>query len=90
LFPLLHHKAERSSIVDEHKGMVYARCWSKGLGEPVLIRYGRQELVDQDAGAVEAHSGAARRVRTHIAGDLGGAVDTLVDLVFQDFECGDQ
>lgn len=90
LFPLLRHKAEKSGIVDEQKGLAYARCWSKGLGEPILIRFGRRQLVDWDEGGEESRSGLARRVRTYIAGDLGGVVDTLTEPVFQDFEGGDQ
>jgi ActR/RegA family two-component response regulator len=90
LFPLLRHKAGKSGIVDDQNGLVYARCWSKGLGEPILVRFGRRELVERDGGDGESRFGVARRIRTHIVGDLGGVVDTLTEPVFQDFEGGDQ
>jgi ActR/RegA family two-component response regulator len=90
LFPLLRHKAEKSGIVDEEKRLVSTRCWSKGLGEPILIRFGRRQLAERDREDGESRSGVARRIRTHITGDLGGIVDTLTEAEFEDFEGGDQ
>jgi len=95
LFPLLRHKAEKSGVTDDIAGMVSARCWSKALGEPILIRCGRRELVNQGVGDVasaaglRAQSGLARRVKAQFAGDLGGVVDVLAHTSFHDFEDGD-
>jgi hypothetical protein len=95
LFPLVRHKTDKASNADVAAGVVMMRCWSKGLGEPILIRFGRRELISENEGdgesltAVRAYLNIARHIGKQTAGELAGTVDVLADASFRDFEDGD-
>lgn len=92
LHPLLYHRADKGSIIDNEKGVASARCWSKARGEAVLVRFGKQGVIDRELEEARTRSESlAQRAftqieRTPTVADLGGIVYVPAYPQFEDFE----
>lgn len=92
LYPLLHHRMDKGAIIDSEAGVVSARCWSKALGVPILVRFGRRELIDREVEDIDTRPEAlVQRVftqikRDQIVADFRGIVYVPAYPPFDDFE----
>jgi CheY-like chemotaxis protein len=94
LFPLLHYKEERSTMRDFRTGVLSARCWSKAVGQPLVVRFGPQEVIAEELGGESVHppllvqAGFAQIYRSLNDVDLGlaGVVYAPAYPEFGDFE----
>lgn len=62
LYPLLHDRAAPDVVFDPATGTARDRLWSKALGLPVSLRFGRRAAIEADAGALAYGFCRAERV----------------------------
>lgn len=87
LYPLLPARATPEVMLDPHIGLAGLRCWSKALGSPVMIKFGRRDAVEAVAAALTQHCPFARIIRTERDTGLGavGLVAVPAQPPFTDF-----
>jgi CheY-like chemotaxis protein len=54
-YPLLHYAKERDIAIDRKMGVVTACCWSKALAQPLIVRFGAQQVIVEESGRQDAH-----------------------------------
>ncbi len=74
LYPLLHDAAAPDVVIDPAAGTARGRYWSKALGLPVNLRFGRRGAIEAEAGACSDSFARAERVAEDAALDIRGVV----------------
>lgn len=73
LYPLLPARAAPNVALDARAGLASVRCWSKALGTPVMIQFGRQATIEAVAMALMQSWPFAQILRTLRDEELGAA-----------------
>ncbi len=74
LYPLLHDAGAPDVVLDPAAGTAHGRYWSKALGLPVNLRFGRREAIEAEARACSDGFARAERVAEDAALDIRGVV----------------
>lgn len=74
LYPLLHDAAAPDIVLDPAAGTAHGRYWSKALGLPVNLRFGRRGAIEAEAGACSDGFARAERIAEDAALDIRGVV----------------
>jgi CheY-like chemotaxis protein len=77
--PLIPFKPRVPPIIDKSSGVVEGSYWSKGLGEAVVIRFGRKQVLEDEKGKC-----APERVVRYASHGLYGGLILKADLRFED------
>lgn len=87
LYPWLPARAAPGVMFDPAAGQANALGWSKALGSPVRIQFGRQAALDAIAATLEQHCPFTRILRTLHETELGvaGIVSAPAQPPFNDF-----
>ncbi len=73
LYPLLPACAAPEVVLDPSTGVAGVRCWSKALGAPVMIQFGRPAAIEALAAGLAQNCPFASIVRTQCDDELGAA-----------------
>lgn len=85
LYPLLPQRATEKIELDAATGAASARFWSKALGAPIIVRFGRSQAIDQAAHDLAQGFARIERAVTDDALGVRGIVCVPALPPFEDF-----
>lgn len=90
LHPLLPDRQEAQLIEREGKPVMVEACyWSRMLGQPILVRFGRRQDVEEEARAFDEHPQEPRaKLKVRSSDHFSGIVYQASDLPWERFASG--
>jgi ActR/RegA family two-component response regulator len=85
--PLLPDRQEARLIEREGKPTMVEACyWSRMLGQPIVVRFGRRQEVEAEAGEFDEHpQGSRAKLKVRTSDHFGGIVYQASDLPWERF-----
>ncbi len=92
LYPLLPDRQEARLIEREGKpALVETCCWSRMLGQPIVVRFGRRQEVEEEARAFDERPQTMRtKLKVRAGAHFGGVVYQASDLPWERFAPGEE
>jgi ActR/RegA family two-component response regulator len=90
LYPLLPDRQEARLIEREGEPAIVEACyWSRMSGQPILVRFGRRQDVEEEARAFDEHPQESRtKLKVRTSDHFGGIVYQAPDLPWERFAPG--
>lgn len=87
--PLLPDRQEARWIGEEKPTLIEACYWSRMLGQPIVVRFGRRQDIEEEVRAFDEHPQEPRaRLKMRTSAHFGGVVYRASDLPWERFAPG--